>query len=139
MAEEQRILPLFPLGVVLFPGMALPLHVFEERYRLMMAACLETDRSFGVTLIKEGQEVGDPAVPFDVGTLAHIAKIQRLPDGRMNLIAVGQQRFRIIDEPRPIPYLVAQVRMLPASHDTAEASLMTIEPRARRKTSDRSR
>src|SRR5688500_12618252 len=98
MSDEQRMLPLFPLGVVLFPGMALPLHVFEERYRLMMGACLEGDQSFGVTLIKEGQEVGDPAIPFDVGTMARIAKLQRLPDGRMNLIAVGVQRFRIIEE-----------------------------------------
>ena len=76
-------LPLFPLNVVLFPGMSLPLHIFEERYKAMIGACSEHDTPFGVLLIKEGQEVGDPAEPFQVGTTARITEVQQLEDGRM--------------------------------------------------------
>jgi uncharacterized protein len=113
MSEEHRLLPLFPLNVVLFPGMVLPLHIFEERYKLMMGTCMVGDQLFGVSLIREGEEVGAPAVPFDMGTIARITRLQRLPDGRMNLLATGEQRFRLLDAPRATPYLVAQVETLP--------------------------
>src|SRR5438445_505939 len=83
---------LFPLQVVLFPGMVLPLRVFEERYKQMIGRCLETNEGFGVVLIREGQEVGEPATPFDVGTLAEIASVERLPGGMMNLVTVGTRR-----------------------------------------------
>ncbi|HXL19893.1 MAG TPA: LON peptidase substrate-binding domain-containing protein, partial [Streptosporangiaceae bacterium] len=76
-------LPLFPLNVVLFPHMALPLHVFEPRYRKMIGDCLEEGHSFGVVAIREGRETG-PATPYGVGTLAKIVRIDRLDDGRMN-------------------------------------------------------
>lgn len=112
MTEQQRELPLFPLNVVLFPGMVLPLHVFEERYKLMMGTCMVNDQLFGVALIKDGEEVGAPAVPFEMGTIARIERLQRLPDGRMNLLAQGVQRFRLLEPPRPTPYLVAQVECL---------------------------
>jgi Lon protease-like protein len=88
-------LSLFPLQVVLFPGMALPLHVFEERYKRMIQRCLEGDGAFGVVLIREGSEVGEPATPFLVGTRARIIDVERLPDGRMNLLTLGQDRFRV--------------------------------------------
>jgi Lon protease-like protein len=113
MSVEQRELPLFPLNVVLFPGMLLPLHIFEERYKLMMGTCMVSDQLFGVSLIREGQEVGAPAVPFELGTVARITRLQRLPDGRMNLLALGERRFRLLEEPRPTPYLVAQVETIP--------------------------
>ena len=58
---EQRELPLFPLNVVLFPGMRLPLHIFEDRYKLMIGTCMVTDQTFGVSLIQSGPEVGGPA------------------------------------------------------------------------------
>lgn len=113
MSVEQRELPLFPLNVVLFPGMVLPLHIFEDRYKLMMGTCMVSDQLFGVSLIREGEEVGAPAVPFELGTIARISRLQRLPDGRMNLLALGEQRFRLLDAPRPTPYLVAQVETIP--------------------------
>jgi Lon protease-like protein len=112
MATEQCDLPLFPLGVVLFPGMALPLHIFEPRYREMIARCLDADRRFGVVLIKEGREVGDPATPFDVGTATEIASVERLPDGRINLVTVGTRRFRCVQHLQVTPYRVARVEWL---------------------------
>ena len=110
-------LPLFPLNTVLFPGALLPLHVFEERYKLMIGRCLEERTSFGVVLIRSGDEVGGPAEPCDVGTTARIARLQRLPDGRMNLVALGQRRFRIFDLDHSGPYLQGDVEY-PASEDT---------------------
>jgi uncharacterized protein len=87
---------LFPLHTVLFPGMALPLHIFEPRYRRMVTACLRDQAPFGVVLIRAGREVGGPAVPYHVGTLARIRRVEHLPDGRMNIEAVGEQRFRLL-------------------------------------------
>ena len=74
-------MPLFPLNVVLFPGMALPLHIFEPRYREMINRCLDENLAFGVVLIKEGPEVGGDALPRRVGTAARIVKVDRQPDG----------------------------------------------------------
>jgi Lon protease-like protein len=106
---ELQQLPLFPLNTVLFPGMPLPLHIFEDRYRLMIGECSEYGQPFGVVLIKSGQEVGAPAQPRDVGTTAEIAALTRLDDGRMNLLALGRERFRIVELIQERPYLVAQV------------------------------
>ncbi|MEZ4584481.1 MAG: LON peptidase substrate-binding domain-containing protein [Caldilineaceae bacterium] len=106
-------MPLFPLNVVLFPGMFLPLHIFEPRYREMVEHCVETKSPFGVALIRDGQEVGDAATPCDIGTAARIAKVQRMPDGRMNISTVGTQRFRIESVDYSRSYAVAQVRHYP--------------------------
>ena len=95
---DAELLALFPLNTVLFPGMPLPLHIFEERYKIMIGRCIDEDRPFGVVLIQSGTEVGNPAVPHVVGTTALIAAVKRLEDGRMNLIAVGQERFRSLEE-----------------------------------------
>ena len=77
--DDQRVprddlseLALFPLNLVLFPGMRLPLHIFEERYKAMIGACIEAEEPFGVLLIKEGQESGEPVEPVQVGTTARI-------------------------------------------------------------------
>jgi Lon protease-like protein len=107
------ILPLFPLHTVLFPGMALPLHIFEPRYRLMTEACLANSAPFGIVLISSGREVGDPAVPHSIGTLAHIARAERLPDGGFNIEAVGQQRFRILSLHLDQPYLTGSIEEYP--------------------------
>ena len=111
--DDLTELPLFPLNnVVLFPGMKLPLHIFEERYKEMIGRCSETDSPFGVLLIKEGQEVGETAQPFTVGATARIAEVQRLDDGRMNILTQGEQRFRVVEIIREIPYLVGLVQLL---------------------------
>ncbi|MBM3459217.1 MAG: ATP-dependent protease, partial [Armatimonadetes bacterium] len=93
--ETQRI-PLFPLNVVLFPGMALPLHIFEPLYRQMIRRCLDGDQRFGVCLIRSGPEVGGPADPHSVGSLCQIAHVHALEDGRMNLLVVGVSRFQVV-------------------------------------------
>ncbi|MDE0187427.1 MAG: LON peptidase substrate-binding domain-containing protein [Candidatus Poribacteria bacterium] len=107
LSEDE--LPLFPLHVVLFPGAILPLHIFEQRYRLMIQFCLDNERPFGVVLIKEGHEVGDPAEPFLVGTSVEIVEVDRLQDGRMNLITLGKYRFEVLDITQYEPYLVGKV------------------------------
>jgi len=86
--------------------MVLPLHIFEERYKLMINNCLAQDKPFGVVLIYSGAEVGGPAIPHPVGTVARIANWEWLPDGRMNIISAGDRRFRIVDFAKPeLPYL----------------------------------
>lgn len=111
MPEE---LPLFPLNTVLFPGMPLPLHIFEYRYREMIAFCSENEKEFGVVLIKDGTEVGEPATPFEVGTMARIVGIDRLEDGRMNIVTVGTRRFRLVNlSPDKKSYIVGDIEPLP--------------------------
>jgi Lon protease-like protein len=107
--SQGQPLPLFPLHVVLFPGLSLPLHVFEPRYRLMIGQCLELGQPFGVVLIRAGREVGDPATPCSVGTTAEIVSHQRLSDGRLRIVCVGQDRFRIAALRTEQPYLAAEV------------------------------
>ncbi|MFQ6020060.1 MAG: LON peptidase substrate-binding domain-containing protein [Dehalococcoidia bacterium] len=110
-------IPIFPLNAVLFPGAVLPLHIFEERYKLMISHCLEGDGLFGAVLIRVGSEVGEPAQPFSVGTTARIVHVQKLADARMNIVSVGDQRFRILKLVRTEPYLVARVEMLECEGD----------------------
>lgn len=106
-------LPLFPLNTVLFPGQVLPLHIFEERYRLMIRRCLADDTPFGVVLIKHGQEVGEEAEPHAVGTVARILESTHLPNGTLDIITVGVERFRIRRLFRDQPYLRGEVETLP--------------------------
>jgi Lon protease-like protein len=115
MTDAERVLPLFPLDqVVLYPGMALPLRIFEERYKVMIGACQVTDQLFGVLLIRSGSEVGAPAEPERVGCTARMQRIERLPDGQMLILTVGEQRFRLIGPARVTPegYLVGDARLL---------------------------
>lgn len=117
MANEIRDLPLFPLGTVLFPGMQLPLQLFEPRYLQMFEDISRGDSCFGVVLIKEGVEVGEPAVPFDIGTIARVVQHENTDDGRIVLMSVGQQRFRSLETLQQRPYITARIELLPA--DTA--------------------
>lgn len=105
-------LPLFPLHLVLFPGRPLPLHVFEPRYRKLLADCLDGERRFGVVAIRSGQEVGATAETFDVGTIAHIEEVTPLDEGRFDLLTRGTQRFRIHRALDPTPYPRAEVELL---------------------------
>ena len=110
--ENVAEIPLFPLGTVLFPNQLLPLHVFEERYKLMIAECLRDDLPFGVVLIKQGREVGYGAVPFAIGTTARIAEVQRLDQGRMNLRCIGQRPFRMVETLQERPYMRCRIQYL---------------------------
>ncbi|MEB3196157.1 MAG: LON peptidase substrate-binding domain-containing protein [Candidatus Sericytochromatia bacterium] len=106
---DPRIIPLFPLNVVLFPGMVLPLRIFEPRYRLMVSRLLAADRQFGVVMIREGEEAGTPATPHEVGTVAEITRHEMLPDGQMMIVAVGVRRFRTLERVEGEPYQQALV------------------------------
>lgn len=106
-------LPLFPLQTVLFPGMMLPLHIFEPRYREMINRCLDEKLPFGVVLIQEGKEVGETATPHAIGTAARITRVDRKPDGRMDIMAVGTKRFRILELNDEHTYLSAEVSHYP--------------------------
>ncbi|OGO33884.1 MAG: hypothetical protein A2W35_01120 [Chloroflexi bacterium RBG_16_57_11] len=108
-------LPLFPLNTVLFPGAPIHLHIFEERYKHMIHMCLDEQRPFGVVLIRRGAEASGPlAEPHTVGCSAMIIHSQRLEQGRMNIVAIGQQRFRILSmDSRAFPYLMGVVQPFP--------------------------
>jgi hypothetical protein len=127
-SDGGALLPIFPLGTVLFPGGTLPLQIFEERYKLMISRCIEEQRAFGVVLIKAGVEVGGDAIPFGVGTTARIARVERLPQGRFSLLTIGVERFRIIDADRSLPYLQAAVEYL-ARPDGAEDATRAVAAR----------
>lgn len=105
-------IPLFPLNTVLFPHALLPLHIFEERYKTMINRCIDEQAPFGVVLIRSGVAVGGAAEPYDVGSTARISRVQRLPDGRMNLIALGEQRFRIVSLDMSEAYLQGEVEFV---------------------------
>jgi len=101
-------LPIFPLSVVLFPGTPLPLHIFEPRYKRMLADCLSEDRRFGLT---PAAGSGDVPEPGTVGCIAEVRVNQELPDGRSNIVVMGGSRFtlsRLL--PETLPYLVALVQ-----------------------------
>ncbi|HIA75380.1 MAG TPA: peptidase S16 [Dehalococcoidia bacterium] len=131
--EAQKI-PLFPLSTVLFPGGTIPLQIFEDRYHSMVQDCLDTDSKFGVVLIKEGQEVGGNAVPHQVGTLAKITKIRKLPQNRLYLTAVGETRFNIIELFQDKAYLegLVEIHNPPPEEDIEEQSLKKAQTAASR-------
>jgi Lon protease-like protein len=103
------VLPMFPLGTVLFPGALLPLHVFEPRYRRLVEDCLLNRPEFGVVLIDRGHEVGGGDVRRDVGTVAQLLEVGQLPDGRYLLQTAGVRRIRVVEWLADDPYPRAEV------------------------------
>lgn len=132
----MAFLPMFPLGTVLFPGAALPLHVFEPRYRQLTADCLAGVPEFGVVLIERGSEVGGGDVRTDIGTVARIVASQALPDGRAYLLTVGTRRIRVLRWLEDDPYPRAEVEdwadrdVAGPADSEAYASLLTVARRA---------
>jgi Lon protease-like protein len=124
-------LPLFPLNTVLFPGQMLPLHIFEDRYRLMIRRCLAEDLPFGVVLIKRGSEVGAEAEPYEVGTTARILKSSHQPDGTMDVVTIGQERFCIHQLIHDQPYLRGEVRTLPDPEPADSDAVAALADRVR--------
>lgn len=134
-------LPLFPLGSVLFPGLVMPLNVFEDRYRALVRHLMDlpadTTREFGVVAIRRGWEVermvagpaGDAPRPasesltlYDVGCSAELRQVSERPDGGFDIVTVGRRRFRVMHvTPGPAPYLSAEVEWLP--EDAGEPGL----------------
>ena len=111
-------LPLFPLNTVLFPGMQLKLHIFEERYKIMINKCIEENTPFGVILIHSGDEaLGPMAEPYEVGCSAQIADVKRLSFDRMNIVVTGERRFRVNFVKKQHPYLLADVEFFSPKDD----------------------
>jgi Lon protease-like protein len=106
-------LPLFPLQTVLYPGLPIPLQVFEDRYRRMFKRVLDGDRRFGVVAIFKGREVDAGATYHPVGCVAEVAEVDRHADGRLDVVARGRSRFEIDGVAQAAPYIVAEVRELP--------------------------
>ena len=114
---SARVIPLFPLSSVLVPGLVLPLHIFEPRYRQLLVDLQEVpeeERGFGVIAIREGHEVGTDGVRalHAVGTFASLREVTTLPDGRSDIVAVGTHRFRVLDLVDGLPYAQARVEWL---------------------------
>ena len=117
MKAEVVELPLFPLNVVLFPGQTLPLHIFEPRYRIMVQRCIDNDQPFGIVLAQS-----EDGLPHTIGTAARITQVERLADGRMNIVTVGTERFelqnvRLSDD----DYLIGDVVAFPFRNDAESA------------------
>ena len=119
-------LRLFPLqALVLYPGMALPLNVFESRYVQLMQECLDTEEPFGVVLLKDGPEVGpNDTDPYTIGTTAHIQKVTPA-GGRLSVVSIGVQRFTVQSFVYDRPYLAAEVEFIQdTTADLVEPSLI---------------
>jgi uncharacterized protein len=111
-------LPLFPLHTVLFPGGRLPLRIFEQRYMEMAKTCLKDNAPFGVCLIQQGKEVGEPAVPVGVGCLARITEWDMPQLGVLQVTARGESRFRILGQRvQPDGLVRATIELLPEGED----------------------
>ena len=129
-------LPLFPLGLVLLPGLLLPLHVFEERYRVMVRELLELpeeQRRFGVVAIRSGREVGADGVRalHEIGCVARLRRVTPYDDGRFDLVATGAERFRLTALADGAAYPTGLVEWLPDElGDDHEARLLDKAVRA---------
>ena len=112
----SKMLPLFPLGAVLYPGMLLPLHIFEERYRQLVRDLLEQPepREFGVIAIRKGRETGIDGVHslYEIGCTATLRRVDELEGGRFDLVTVGTRRFRLLALDQTLPYLQGEIELL---------------------------
>jgi Lon protease-like protein len=124
----SETMPLFPLGTVLYPGLVLPLHIFEERYRQLVRDLLAgpEPQRFGVIAIREGRETGIAGISslHEVGCTATLRQVEEYEDGRYDLVTVGTQRFRLVELDESQPYLQAEVDLLAeVTGDEATAAL----------------
>jgi uncharacterized protein len=111
-------LPLFPLNLVLFPGMPLNLHIFEERYKLMINECIDQRKPFGVVLISNKRpDTAHDADAHLIGCTAEITQVQPLKEGRMNIATVGKERFQVQSFQHDKPYLSGTVELYPLASE----------------------
>jgi hypothetical protein len=129
-------MPLFPLGTVLFPGLLLPLHVFEERYRQLVRDLLTgpEPRRFGVIAIRKGRETGVDAVSalYEIGCTATLRRVVEHPDGRYDLVTAGTERFRLAGLDQSRPYLQGEVEPVaePTGDEASATAAVTAVQRA---------
>ena len=125
------MLPLFPLGEVLYPGMLLPLHIFEERYRQLVRDLLDgpEPRRFGVIAIRKGRETGVDGVSalYEIGCTAALRQVARHDDGRFDVVAVGAQRFRLLGLDHSRPYLQGEIEPLAEETGDEAAAALAVE------------
>ena len=109
-------MPLFPLGTVLYPGLVLPLHIFEDRYRQLVRDLLDgpEPQQFGVIAIRKGRETGVDGISalYEIGCTATLRQVMRRDDGRFDLVTVGAQRFRLLELDHSRPYLQCEIELL---------------------------
>ena len=112
----SETLPLFPLGTVLYPGLLLPLNIFEERYRELVRDLLDgpEPRRFGIIAIRKGRETGVDGISalYQIGCVATVREVAEQDDGRYHLVTVGTQRFRLASLDKSRPYLQGEVDLL---------------------------
>lgn len=126
-----QTLPLFPLGTVLYPGVLLPLHIFEYRYRQLVRDLLGAPdpRRFGVIAIREGRETGVDGVSalYEVGCTATLRRVSEHDDGRFDIVTIGADRFRLAALDRSRPYLQGEVDLIPEEAGDGEAAARAAE------------
>jgi uncharacterized protein len=127
----SETLPLFPLGTVLFPGLLLPLHIFEERYRQLVRDLVRQPepRRFGVVAIREGRETGIDGVSalYEIGCTATLRRVSERDDGRFDLVTVGADRFRLTTLDESKPYLQGEVEFLPENTGDETATGVAVQ------------
>jgi Lon protease-like protein len=115
MADVRESFPLFPLGIVLLPTEIVPLHIFEERYKLMIGQCVEDETEFGIVWL------GDDGLR-EIGCTARVAQVlEQMEDGRMNILCQGGRPFRLLRKIDDLPYPAGDVEMLDDTDDGDEA------------------
>lgn len=130
MPEPPRIIPLFPLpNLVLFPGVRVPLHIFEPRYRQMIADVQDSDRVIGMMLLKNSppRDVRSEPDIFEIGCAGRIVELMPLPDGRFNLVLEGFSEFRMAREIRERAYRQAEVQWCPVDPGMLDCDMETLE------------
>jgi Lon protease-like protein len=127
----SETMPLFPLGTVLYPGLLLPLHIFEERYRQLVGDLLEgpEPRDFGVIAIRKGRETGVDGISalYEIGCTARLRQVMRHDDGRFELVTVGVRRFRLVDLDHSRPYLQGEIEPLAEETGDEAAAALAVE------------
>src|SRR4249920_1929277 len=128
----SETMPLFPLGTVLYPGLLLPLHIFEERYRQLVRDLLEGQepRDFGVIAIRKGRETGVDGISalYQIGCTATLRQVARHDDGRFDVAAVGAQRFRLLGLDHSRPYLRGEIELL--AEETGDEAVAALAAQA---------
>lgn len=114
-------IPLFPLpNLVFFPQVAVPLHIFEDRYKLMISRCIDQTDVFGLVLLKEGAEQENEETIHRIGVTARIVEVERLEDHRLNILCAGESRFRVLEFTGNQPYWTAEVELFEDDPDEEE-------------------
>jgi len=125
-------MPLFPLGTVLYPGLLLPLHIFEERYRRLVRDLLDgpEPQEFGVIVIRKGRETGVEGVSalYEIGCTAALRQVARHGDGRFDVVVAGTQRFRLLGLDQSRPYLQGEIELL--TEETGDEAAAALTARA---------